>query len=60
MTDINNIVLESINDFHPFKINTETPEGVERLANMHIRPKGDWEVYSQKPSNLYDRNGNRI
>ena len=60
MTNVNNLVLESIGEFQPFNINTETQEGAKRLSTMHIRPKGEWETHTQKPSNLFDANGDRI
>jgi len=58
MSDINQLVLESINN--GVVSDHETPEGKTKLDNMHILPKGEWEIYTQKPGNLFDRDGNRI
>jgi hypothetical protein len=39
---------------------TETPEGLNRLNNIHIRPTPVWEYTPQKPGHLFDRNGNPL
>lgn len=62
MSNINDLVLESMSgkDDEGISANTETPEGLERLRNMHIRPIPVWEYTPQKPGNLFDANGIRI
>lgn len=59
MSNINTLVLESIGTFQPFIINSETKEGAEKLATMHIRPRGEWEYIPQQPSTLFDADGSR-
>lgn len=56
---INDLVLESFTDFQPFNINIETSQGAKTLANMHIRPTPEWELYPQKPSVLFNADGTR-
>lgn len=55
--NINQLVLESINN--GVLSNYESLEGKDKLDNMHILPKGEWENITQKPSNLFDCQGNR-
>ena len=60
--NINQLVLEALTNEEEsgITINTETPEGLDRLKNMHIRPTPVWEYTPQKPGHLFDANGKRI
>ena len=60
MSNINQLVLESFNYEDQFIENYESPETKKRLDNMHIRPIPEWEIYTQKLGNLFDKNGIRI